>query len=157
MACIRIAGWRAAYRGIVPNSFLEGLNLAEEERKVEAALASKQNPFMLTVAERACAIEGYIVYPQPLPQFEDKAEIKALYVNPALQRSGTGSVLLEHALDTLRSDFETLIIWCLEENSIGRSFYEKQGGQLLGKPQTFALPEAPEIELLEVGYVWDLR
>ena len=157
IAQIRIAGWRWAYREIVPDGFLQKMDPAAEALKVEAAIADPDNPFGRAVVLADENIAGFAVYSRPLPQFCDVSEIKALYVHPEVQRSGAGSALLQHCMDEFRPHFETLKIWCLEKNPIGRGFYEKQGGKLQGEAQPFSLEDAPAVELTEVCYVWRLR
>lgn len=156
VARIRIAGWRWAYRGVVPDAFLDAMDPETEAARAEAAIADPGNPYCLMLAVPDGEISGYIVYTRPLLQSGSQAEVKALYVDPGAQRSGVGSALLAHAIEALRPEFQSLIIWCLEKNAIGRSFYEKHGGQLNNDAQSFVLAHRPRIELSEVSYAWDL-
>ncbi|MEM7430184.1 MAG: GNAT family N-acetyltransferase [Pseudomonadota bacterium] len=154
---IRISGWRSAYRGIVPDAFMDTMNPVVEAERAEAALTRPDSPFRTVVAVIDGLLVGYVVFTAPdRPDVEERAEIKALYVDGRQQRSGAGSALFHHAVDALRPNFGELIVWCLEENPIGRAFYEKHGGRLHGPPQTFHLAEAENIELSEVGYLWNL-
>ena len=159
IARIRIAGWRHAYQSIVPADFLASMDTGAEAAKVEAAISDPTNPFEILLAVRGTETFGFIVFSRAFPGRDaqgGQAEVKALYVPPESQRTGTGSALLTKAINTLRPNYQSLIIWCLKDNPTGRAFYEKHGGQLIGEPKFFALPETPEITLVEVGYTWDL-
>ena len=108
------------------------------------------------VAERQGVITGYSVTKFAQQGSPEPGQLLALYIAPALQRGGIGSVLVKHALAALCGTHEEMHVFCLEENRIGRRFYEKLGGKLLGASRPFTLPDAPDILLSEVGYRWQL-
>jgi ribosomal protein S18 acetylase RimI-like enzyme len=53
------------------------------------------------------------------------AEIWALYVRPDRQRRGIGTALLAKALEEIGE--ADAYLWVLEDNQVGRAFYEKHG------------------------------
>ena len=55
-------------------------------------------------------------------------EIWALYVSPKCWRNGYGQALIEYAEEMARdSQMPNLVLWVLEKNRRGRSFYERVG------------------------------
>ena len=75
--------------------------------------------------------------------------LRTLYVVPARQGTGVGSVLHDHALERLRTlGAREAKLWTLEENHNARRFYERRGWQLNGETRTVEFPPYP----LDVGY-----
>ena len=69
----------------------------------------------LFVAEDDGIIKGFIEI--------RKTEIVKLYVEPLFQNCGTGSALVEFALQNFQADF----LWALEKNARAISFYSRHG------------------------------
>ncbi|WP_425038216.1 N-acetyltransferase family protein [Primorskyibacter sp. S187A] len=67
------------------------------------------------VAETAVGLAGFIA--------RDATEVNALYVAPEGQRQGTGTALLQDAMDAS----ETLELWTFVLNTPARRFYAKHG------------------------------
>lgn len=57
------------------------------------------------------------------------AELTAMYILPAYQKSGYGQTLFQVALSKL-ADAKQLFVYVDNQNVIGKNFYEKQGFQL---------------------------
>lgn len=69
----------------------------------------------LFVAEDDGIIKGFIEI--------RKTEIVKLYVEPLFQNCGTGSALVEFAVQNFQADF----LWALEKNARAISFYSRHG------------------------------
>lgn len=68
--------------------------------------------------------------------------VDRLYVDPALQRSGVGTLLLNKALEE-----GARLLWVDEENIWGRAFYEKNGWSWTGIDAPGSkFPTAPMLE-----------
>jgi len=127
IAQIHIDAWRHAYIEIVPKSYLDELNIEEKTKRWEKILIeSKSTTF---VKEVEGEIAGWLSY--GLSRDDDShgiGEIWALYVSPKFWRMGIGSKLMKHIEEVARdSQMSSLSLWVLEENTHGRSFYEKTG------------------------------
>lgn len=72
---------------------------------------------------------------------EDKAdafELHFLYIDPGYVRAGIGSEMLRFFEDAGREQGCTeYVIWVLEENEMGRKFYEKNSYRFEGKEKIF--------------------
>jgi GNAT superfamily N-acetyltransferase len=131
IARISVLGWRAAYRGILPDDFLAGLSV--DARAVAWGMAMELDPGWATpawVAERNGQIVGYVSTGPP--RDEDvplpAAEVYAIYVLPEAWRSGVGRALLAEAMAEWHSRrAERMVLWVLEDNARARRFYEAMG------------------------------
>ncbi len=128
---VRVASWRWAYRGQLPDEILDGLSAAEDEARLTAWF---QNPEARAAILVACGEDGRILgFANAGPSRDEGAtpetgELRAIYVLKDVQGSGVGLALLDPALDRLRAvDFERATLWVLESNDLGRRFYEKAG------------------------------
>lgn len=123
VSAVYAQSWRAAYRGIVPQGYLDRLEdgawlPALEERRGDSLAAEIDGVLAGTV----CAA------PARDRRWPDWGEIVALYLLPAYQRRGIGTLLLRAALDRLRErGFEKVYLWVAEKNTSARRFYEAQG------------------------------
>jgi hypothetical protein len=154
---VRVHGdtWRAAYRGLVPDAFLEGFG--REPDAVERRRRWLERPESVTlVAEEAGEVVGFAVGGRSRGgPAEFDAELYALYVLPDRQGRGLGrSLLREFASAAGAKGFRSLVLWVLRDNASGRAFYESLGGSLVGEKSI----DLGGATLPEVAYGWpDLR
>ena len=160
VARIRVLGWRFAYQGLVPQGYLDSLNVAEDTERMHGYLsqlpqnlppnnlASVQGPndgekrsFMLAV--RDDAVLGFCHFSaapnnadrpgRATPGGEMVGRLHSLYIDPDALGQGIGHALMSHALSTFTAwGCERATLWVLEGNSRAVSFYERQGWQLTG-------------------------
>jgi GNAT superfamily N-acetyltransferase len=151
IAEIGVRSWQAAYRGILPAAFLAGLNITPREIAWQSMLeADEVDAAPCWMAERDGNAIGYVASGPPrdgdlaLPA----AEIYAIYVDPEAWRGGAGRSLMAAAVGHWRAlGATTLVLWALEGNLAGRSFYEALGWRADGTRQYIDLGgfEAPEV------------
>lgn len=148
--------WRVAYRGQVPDTYLDSMDdAARAERWREWLTEGGRRNQRTFVAEVAAEIVGYAnAGPSRDPDAaEDTGEVYAIYVLPGHWDSGVGAVLMRHALEALRPDFRAATLWVLDTNERGRRFYEKGGWSDDGTAQPI---EIGGEKLTEVRYRIDL-
>jgi GNAT superfamily N-acetyltransferase len=143
IAEIGVRGWQAAYRGILPDGFLDGLSVDAREIAWRMTLESDETgdaPAWL--AERHGRSIGFVASGPPrdddvpLPA----AEVYAIYVMPDSWRSGAGKALLTTAVDHWKDrGAGTLALWVLEANARGRAFYDAMGWRADGRRQQIDL------------------
>jgi ribosomal protein S18 acetylase RimI-like enzyme len=121
IAQVHIQAWRVAYRGIVPDAFLDNLLLADHAQQWEKNLNSTASKTL--VFEIEDQVQGWVCFGNGRDKGEDAAlEIYALYINPHRWRSGIGRQLVEAVK---QHDSRTNIyLWVLESNSSAQHFYD---------------------------------
>jgi GNAT superfamily N-acetyltransferase len=127
IAYVHVRSWQVAYRGHMPDEFLDGL----EQRTNMWRELTLQPDKVILVAE---ASEGDIVGFSALAPSRDldaspnTAEVAAIYVHPENWKKGIGRALLSASLDQLRKcGYDQITLWVLEGNQRARSFYESFG------------------------------
>ncbi len=128
IARVHVETWRHAYRGIVPDAYLDGLSV-DERRAMWRASIEKGAPVVL-VAEEATRLAGFAA----VGPCRDKNaapntfEIWALYVAPDAWGRSLGRDLCAAACALARSAQATsLSLWVIADNEPARRFYASVG------------------------------
>lgn len=140
VAAIRVRGWQHAYRGLLPQPYLDRMDIAEEAG-LRRRYFAERGEAVNVVAERpdgtltgwACAgphrAEG-----RALPG----CELYAIYVLPEHIGTGTGRALLtELTARAVAAGHPEMALWVLRENTAARRFYERAGFRPDGAEDTF--------------------
>jgi ribosomal protein S18 acetylase RimI-like enzyme len=129
---LHVRAWQWAYRGMLPDGYLDGLaeqTTRREEmwRQVIDQLATDQP---LLVAERAGQIVGLCNTAPARDQPAGTGELLSIYLEPDAVGTGVGSALMREALADMRArGYRSAVLWVLEANDRARRFYEKFGWQ----------------------------
>lgn len=152
IARVHVASWRASYRGIVPDAFLDGLSAEGRLPRWQQTLGSTAAGAGVWVAEVAGEIVGLASAGQERSGDRHyRGELYALYLLPAYQRRGLGRRLVGAvAAHLVEQGIQTLVLWVLAANAPGRRFYEALGGVPL-REQNFELGGTT---VVEVAYGW---
>ncbi|MYS20742.1 GNAT family N-acetyltransferase [Streptomyces sp. SID4948] len=162
VSAIRVAGWRAAYAGLVPQSYLDAMDVAEDSARRRALLAAGAGRVRNLVAVEAAGdgaehVVGWAAFGPCRGEPEDSAtgELYALYVRPDRIGTGAGRALtaavIGQAAEHGRRD---LVLWVLADNSRARRFYARAGFSPDGSEATDTYDGVP---LREVRYARGLR
>lgn len=153
VAGVRNAAWRAAFRGIVPDQVLDGLDL-EREAAVWRERLRDQDVVRVSVAEldeppAPRRLVGYVTGGPA--RGDDEAglgEIWAIDVDPVAQGRGVGRALMGSAMDELATrGFAEAILWVFEANTPARGFYERLGWVPDGASKPYEIGGAAPIEV----------
>lgn len=127
---VRLATWRIAYRGMIPDAYLDALEITPEREAVlrrrvvdgegASLLAFVDGVAVGMAASGACRDED----------LSGARELWALYVLPGAWGTGTGSALLEAC-------GPTQVLWVLEANARARAFYARHGFVADGQAKQF--------------------
>ncbi|HEY7358877.1 MAG TPA: GNAT family N-acetyltransferase [Ktedonobacterales bacterium] len=154
IAEVHVRSWQWAYRGQLPDEYLDGLS-DTLERRVEArraALANLPPEHRWWIAEQAGQIVGFAITE---PSRDDGAppltgEVALIYLLPEAAGKGIGRALFARAVADLRErGYQQAILWVLEGNARARRFYEAAGWRPDGARKT---EERPGALLHEVRY-----
>lgn len=141
--------WKTAYRGIVPDDYLDSIPAGRWASKVD-------NPSWHTLV---CLEDGQIIGTSSFCKsrfdvFEGYGEIISIYLLPEYVGKGCGRQLMERALSELRKQgYTKAFLWVLEENNRARAFYEKMGFTISDKSIESNIGGK---DLKEVSYTIDL-
>lgn len=124
IAAIYAASWQAAYRGIVPQDYLDSLTGGAYWRE---KLAARTYPALVLV-EKGAYLGTSSYSPAREESMAGWGEVISLYLLPEAWGKGWGKALLEEAARQLRTmGLAKIYLWVLEENHRARRFYEGQG------------------------------
>jgi ribosomal protein S18 acetylase RimI-like enzyme len=128
IAEIYVSSWKHAYKDLMTDSMRSSMSV-QKEKKIWDKYLEDDNSHVL-VAEKDESVVGFIMFGETgdadLEDSKSKSlEIYSIYIKPEKFRSGIGTRLLS-ALENLGKGKE-IYAWVLEENPIGRSFFEKHG------------------------------
>jgi ribosomal protein S18 acetylase RimI-like enzyme len=128
VAAIHVRSWQAAYRGLVPESFLRSLSIEHREATWRELLENRTSD--VWVAGEEGGMLGWICVGKSRDPDVDAttAELWAIYVDPNRWRRGVGHALWSRAAEHLRaSEFSRVTVWVLKENAEALRFYGSIG------------------------------
>jgi len=134
IAEIHVFGWRAAYRGIVPDEILfNRLSVVKRAPMIADALDTDEETYVYDDG----IIRGWMTVGDCRDDDAKGAfELWGIYVDPLLKRAGVGRALVafceEIALARGKSE---ICLWVFSDNAPSRAFYEAMGFAADGKEQ----------------------
>jgi len=145
---IHTRAWKSAYRGILPDTYLDGLDEGDRIRKRREWLEQPPEGVETWVIETGSRIDGFAVSGPARNRREGKrvAEVYAIYLSPERIGHGLGRLLFEYVLAALAADgFTSAVLWVLEANTATHRFYERatfarDGGRSVYTTEGFSLP-----------------
>ncbi|MEV5915140.1 GNAT family N-acetyltransferase [Streptomyces chartreusis] len=156
VAEIRIGGWRSAYRGLIPQSYLEALDVAQDAERRRGYFSQGDASVLDLVAERDGEIVGWAChgpYRDGEARTED-VELYAIYVDPGRYGAGIGHALLQESLRRCTAaGHSRMLLWVLKDNARARRFYERAGFRADGAEEPF---EVEGVGVPEVRYAREL-
>lgn len=157
VAAVKWRSWRSAYRGIVPDDFLDQLPVYPSASYWVGHSARPRSRHVLMVAGRRGEVHGMCSAGPTSGHGLDPrqvGEVSTLYIDPSAQGLGLGARLLDAVVDQLLDHgFVDVRLWVLRDNHVARGFYERCGWVADGGEQSVPL-NGPEVVLDEVRYRW---
>ncbi|MDP9866522.1 MULTISPECIES: GNAT family N-acetyltransferase [Streptosporangium] len=143
---IRTETWKTAYKGLLPQDFLDALRI--EPRAVEllrGRLAGGAEH--LVIGEAGGEAAGFSLFGPARGEGLTGGEVYALYALSGHWSTGLGLAMMERSVARLRGmGHAEAGLWVLEGNARARGFYERFGFTLSGRAQDaaglpFSVPE----------------
>jgi ribosomal protein S18 acetylase RimI-like enzyme len=125
---IHVEAWQAAYRGIVPDDYLDSLSIDARETVWRQILLTGDSSTW--VAMESETIVGWIsaAGSRDSDAGTSTGEVWAIYVAPARWGTGVGRSLCETAESYLRQQgFSEVTLWVLRDNERAVRFYRSNG------------------------------
>jgi GNAT superfamily N-acetyltransferase len=157
IARVHVTAWQVAYEKLVPQEYLDGLDIGERTERwrstlsADPAVSGAPRP-PTTVAIRGEVVVGFVNVGcfRDEPENSSAGELWAMYVDPEWWGAGVGDALMAATLDELdRLGAVTSFLWVLQGNGRARRFYERHGWQSDGLIKMF---EVNGVEIPEVRY-----
>ncbi|HEV2465172.1 MAG TPA: GNAT family N-acetyltransferase [Acidobacteriaceae bacterium] len=128
VARVHVRAWRAAYRSLLPDRYLDDLR-AEDRAKVYDFTHSDPSKPQTIVAVEAGLIQGFAsIMPYRGADLKEFGELCALYVDPEYWGRGMGATLISAArARLLASGFDRAALWVLDGNVRAHRFYRMDG------------------------------
>lgn len=119
--------WKTAYRGIVPQPYLDELKLDFWQSKFQNWLNNNEMEAELLCVDSIPV--GCVAYRKARDSaYADWGEIVSIYIHPDYFRKGYGKILLDTALKNLKSSgYQNCYLWVLDGNTNAQQFYKKNG------------------------------
>ncbi|MDX8143439.1 GNAT family N-acetyltransferase [Lentzea sp. BCCO 10_0061] len=140
VASVHVQTWQAAYRGLVPDSVLDGLSVEERTAMWERGIP-RGGVWVGLVDD---VVAGFVAV-GPSREPDAAFEVYAIYVLPSAWGTGLGFSLARAAL----GDEQDVVLWVFDENPRARRFYERLGFRADGTVKTETIGGA---ELKEIRY-----
>lgn len=125
---VHVRAWQAAYRGAMPDSYLDGLR-AEDRADMWKRLIEERSPGQRVVVDCGARIVGFAAYgPENGGDDPTRGELYAINLHPDFWRQGLGRQLIGHVTSGLdRLGFRRAVLWVEATNDRARRFYESEG------------------------------
>lgn len=144
VAEIHINSWRFAYQGIVPQSFLDTMDIEQRKEGWRRRLERSQSA-RLRIIEQEGVIVGWHYSGASRDQDADSmtAEVYAIYLEPTCIGQGLGAALLSDAHEMLTAfGASQVTLWVLKDNQRAIQFYLRSGYQFDGTAKDIEIGEA---------------
>ena len=144
---IYASSWRVAYKGIVPQKFLDE---RPDDRWADILRNSSNDNFVMIQNGEYIGTSG--VCPARDEKMNGWGEISSIYLLPEYYGKGLGKPLLENSISALiEKGYAKIYLWVLEQNMMARKFYEKNGFL----PYDSVIINIGGEDLTEVRYIWE--
>lgn len=138
IAEVHVRTWQVAYRGLIPQAYLDGLDPARRAERWTRSLSEPRPAGTTLVAELDGRVIGFVDAGRCRDEdaTDDVGEVRAIYVHPDEWDTGAGRELMIAALKSLQdSGFSRAWLWVVDTNERARRFYERGGWTCEGSVQ----------------------
>lgn len=140
IAALQVRSWQAAYRGIVPDAFLDSLAqdawLGRWTSQLTAAGRDGVHQLVSTDSRDGRPIAVAMCGPAMEPTAELTGQLYVLYADPPGWGRGHGGALLRRVHQLLAADGHSgAMLWVAADNDRSIGFYEHHGWRVDGETQ----------------------
>ncbi|WP_121710696.1 GNAT family N-acetyltransferase [Streptomyces sp. E5N91] len=158
VSLIRVRGWQSAYRGLMPQPYLDAMDpAADAERRRSLFTRPPEGLVNLVAEDEGGEVVGWACH-GPYRDGEARtadAELYALYVDAARFGAGIGRALVGESVRRCRAaGHARMLLWVLKGNVRARRFYDRAGFRPDGAEEPF---EVDGVAVPEVRYARPLQ
>jgi ribosomal protein S18 acetylase RimI-like enzyme len=135
LGALHVRAWQWAYRGLLPDEYLDGLaeQQAERETMWRQIIRDLAADHLLWVAELDGRVVGFCNTAPARDGPPGTGELLSIYLEPEVVGTGVGAALMLEALADFRARGSAAAsLWVLEANDRARRFYERFGWRFDG-------------------------
>ncbi|MCC7495164.1 MAG: GNAT family N-acetyltransferase [Fimbriimonadaceae bacterium] len=148
IAWVQVDSWRAAYRGLVSQRFLDDFDITTRQDIWARALTQPRPDEVLFQASDGA---GPVGFAYGSPGDDASYELGALYLLPAVQRQGLGRRLVGRIAATALVTGATRLTCASFRDAPAADFYRRLGGQVVGEAtRSFGSCQLPVLH-----WAWD--
>jgi GNAT superfamily N-acetyltransferase len=152
IAVVHVRSWQGAYRGLLPQEYLDGLDPADRTERWRRTLERNGWPAAGTLVAVSAGQVGGFAHVGPSRDSDADGsrvgEINAIYVLPEVWGAGLGRSLMTTTLSELAAGgYETAALWVLESNARDRRFYARAGWTADGSAKQEDIAGSPVTEV----------
>lgn len=157
LAKVQVDNYRLNYAGFLPQTYLQQFNYAEQEQDWKDWMITHPDDVLVIAETENEEMVGYALGKggqTSIPPYD--CELTALHVSPNWQKSGIGRQLVrEVAYEFSQTGCASMMLWVIDKNP-ACLFYERLGGQIIGKQ--IIKPGTDDLHFIELAYGWvDLK
>ncbi len=155
LARLQVDSYRRAYRGLLPDAFLQRFTVEEQQADWRVMLPSEAGEAVLLATTETDEALGYAMARVPRAMAPGgEGELVSLHVRSDSQGGGVGKALFEAASAWLAGEgCRSMIVWVLDGNPAA-AFYEHLSGTAAGR-HVIGLGEG-DVRAIEVAFRWAL-
>lgn len=134
IARVQVDTWRSTYRGIVPQDFLDTMDVEEREKRLRRFQSERPALAYFVAVEESGQVVGFAAGGPERDDFPGHpGELYAIYILPEFQALGLGRSLVRAVFERLEAaGLRPAVIWVLAENP-ACAFYRRLGGIQAGE------------------------
>jgi GNAT superfamily N-acetyltransferase len=157
IAALGARAWRAAYRGIMPDAFLDALDVDGSARSWRRSFIDDRAHVLVVEFEGVVAGFAYVVDAEDSGLGPRTGELRVINVEPVRWRHGLGSALVSGIEEVCKArGYRELVLWVLRDEMRARGFYEARGfrcdgGQRTNRQWGFPLEQVRYRKRVEAG------
>jgi GNAT superfamily N-acetyltransferase len=157
IATVHVRSWQAAYRGLLPQDYLDSLDPEQRVARWAARLGQARDDWPrigVLVAADGDQVVGFAgVSPVRDPDLDPATtgELTTIYLLPGAWGQGHGRELMTGALAVLSETYREAVLWVLDSNDRARRFYQAAGWRPDGGAKQVDL-DGTGFQLSEVRY-----
>ncbi len=153
IAEVHVTAWNETYRGIMPDSLLDRLDVGERTKSWRERMPTfAANRQTLMVADDGGEVVGFAgCGPRRKENLPSDGEIYMINILNRAKRQRIGVKLMRAMADALEAwRFQAAGLWVLEKNLPARAFYERLGGT----PGSVSEEEHDGVKLIDLAILW---
>lgn len=152
IARVHTLSWQSAYRGLLPDEWLDALCWEDRKVRWDAILSTATRGKVFVAIDSKDEVLGFASIGASRDEDVDQDrvhELYAIYLAPDHWGKRIGTALFQAVMKEVPDSAIRMEVWVLDENGRGRAFYESQGFELDGATK---LAEIDGYQLEEVRY-----